>query len=202
MRRPRVFGLTGNIGAGKSTVAKILEQLFRIHVIRVDEVAEREVLKGHLCQDIEGILGTNIYRKDENERRVLCWKKVREACFASREAEVAFRNWLAETIWPIIEREIATLDTDVVFIEHALLYEVGWNVHCSAIVCVWCEDWVAIKRLVLHRNYSQSQAWTRLRGQMSGEEKACQADLSINTTNIELSELGDIVKNVVSHLRA
>lgn len=155
--KPKFLGLTGNIGAGKTTVADIIQNQFGIPVIKSDEVAEQVVLRGHLREDIERILGPGIYLPQTD--KTLCWKRVREATFASQEAECAFRTFLGSVVWDAVQEIAASMpDHPYICVESALLYEVGWDQHCSVVLCVWCDQGDAIHRLMKYRGECHDSA--------------------------------------------
>ncbi len=89
-----VVGLTGGIGSGKSTVAKIFENL-GIIVIDADQIAHEIVLPNTLeLKNIVDKFGTEILRSDGSLNRMLLRKKV----FSDPEA----KKWLENLLHPII----------------------------------------------------------------------------------------------------
>ena len=61
----RIIGVTGGVGAGKSTVLKMLEDMVSCIVIRTDEVAKETTMPGgEAYKDIVKLLGTDILQAD------------------------------------------------------------------------------------------------------------------------------------------
>ena len=61
----RIIGVTGGVGAGKSTVLKMLEDMVSCIVIRTDEVAKETTMPGgEAYKDIVKLLGTDILQED------------------------------------------------------------------------------------------------------------------------------------------
>ena len=61
----RIIGITGGVGAGKSTVLKLLEDMTSCMVIRTDEVAKETTMpQGAAYRPIVELLGRDILAPD------------------------------------------------------------------------------------------------------------------------------------------
>lgn len=198
-KNTKIIGLTGNIGAGKTVIAGIMESQFHIPVIKADDVAQQVVLEGHLRQDIEQILGKDIHLPDDEKK--LCWDRIRAATFTSKDVETAFRSFLHDHVWGAVRQKVDRLpDHPYICVENALLYEVGWDKYCSMVLCVWCEETDAIYRLTKYRKYTAEEALTRLRLQMPVAQKIQLSHMSINTSVVSLPLLGGIVRSIIDRI--
>ena len=76
MRRIKVLGITGGVGAGKSTVLAYLEEKYHAEVLQLDEAAHRLMEPGEWCYDkIVAAFGRNILAPDGTiDRRKLYQK--------------------------------------------------------------------------------------------------------------------------------
>lgn len=82
----RIIGVTGGVGAGKSTVLKMLEDMVSCIVIRTDEVAKETTLPGgEAYKDIVKLLGTDILQADGCiDRKKMAARIFRITCCAPR----------------------------------------------------------------------------------------------------------------------
>jgi len=180
-----VIGLTGGILSGKSTVAKMLEQLGAA-VIDADKV-------GHECykpntdgwEKVVAAFGKDVLGTDDGIDRA----RLSQIVF---EDDVALHN-LNSIMHPIIrksiEKEIEELKgqgSDVVIIEAPVFVEAGWG---DLVYQVWVTavpEVVAAKRFSESSGLSQREAERRIKSQLSNEERIKHADRIIDTSrNIE-----------------
>lgn len=69
----RVIGVTGGVGAGKSTVLGILEEEFQAYVIQADQLGHILMEPGEECYDaVIALFGKEIIKKDKtiDRRRI------------------------------------------------------------------------------------------------------------------------------------
>ena len=63
----RIIGITGGVGAGKSTVLAFLEKEYGAAVIQADQVGHLVMEPGEECyEDVIGIFGKEIIKEDNN----------------------------------------------------------------------------------------------------------------------------------------
>ena len=62
----KFIGLTGGVGAGKTTVLKAMKQLYRVRILIADEIAHEQMEPGTLCyKKLHGLFsGNDIWRSD------------------------------------------------------------------------------------------------------------------------------------------
>ncbi len=158
--------ITGNIGAGKSEAAKILESR-GFKVIDADKIAH-EVL--------------------EREMPGLAREALGEVAFADPE----FRKNLEELIHPGVKAAILASDAD--FAEVPLLFEAGWQDLFDKIILITASETVRLERL-LARGYTKEHALNRMASQIPQEEKIARANIVIEN-NGTLTELKEALKQV------
>ena len=167
----KVIGLTGNLGCGKSTVARMLRDL-GVAVIDLDAVARQ------------------IRNNDADARRQI------EARFgtidAGRLAKVVFSDpaalrKLEAILHPLVRNEtrarLAELEAagaEAVTIEGIKLLESPLHDDCDQVWVVRCEEADAVARLARARGMSEADARARLANQSPQEEKLAVADVAID----------------------
>lgn len=175
-RRILRVGLTGNIAAGKSTVAAWLAE-GGCNVIDADLLA-RECLEPGRPAHLEVVeaFGREILRPDGQIDRQALGRRA----FSDRRA----RRRLEEILHPRIQEEEearwAREDGDgIVVTEAALLYEAGAVHRYHRMVVVTAPEDVRLRRL-LQEGLPEEQARERMAAQMEQAEKARRADYVVD----------------------
>ena len=182
----KIIGLTGNIGSGKSTVAKTFEEL-GAKVIDADEIARAAVEPGKpALKELISEFGKEILNDDGTLNR----KYVADAVF-NNEAK---REKLNSIIHPRILGEInGYIDKyrddgeEVVIIEAALLVEKrGLIKIIDKLIVVSVDRETQIERVRTRDNLDRDEIVSRIESQMNNEDKTRHADYVIdNTESIE-----------------
>ena len=180
----KLFGLTGGIGMGKSTCARLLAER-GIPVIDTDDLAHQFVEPGQpALEQIKNAFGAEIISAAGKLRRDALARKVFSDPAALRQLEAILhppirKLWLAETRkW----REQGQAKGVVII---PLLFETDAQAEFDAVICVACSSATQQERLH-ERSWSDEQIQQRLASQWPVEKKIAQADLVIWTdTTIE-----------------
>jgi dephospho-CoA kinase len=175
------IGLTGGIGSGKSTVAKIFE-LFEIPVYYADEASKRLYHSDeNLIADLKKHFGEDIYTKDQLNR--------------SRLAEIVFNdpeklNLLNSLVHPptIRDAEEWMLQQKAVYIikEAALIFESGSAAGLDYVIGIHAPEELRIKRVMERDGISRNQVLRRLEKQIDENIKMRLCDFIICNDDTEL----------------
>lgn len=179
MKESRVFGLTGGIASGKTTVAKRFEEL-GIPVIYADELAREVVAKGTpgLAEIVEAF-GEGVL----DDRGELDRKAVGARVFGDEAA----RKRLNAIVHPKVgslaaERFVALFERghELVCYEVPLLVESGLAAHLRPVVVVAASEEVQIRRAMERDGLDEAAARARVRSQAPLEDKLKVADFVIH----------------------
>lgn len=185
------IGLTGNIGSGKSTVARRLESL-GAKIIDADQVARKVVLPGAPgLQEIADVFGPGVLDSQGQLDR----KKMGALVFADPRAREKLNNITHPRIKEEIRSEINAFKKEsqsssgpgVLVIDAALLIEVGLNHNVDEIWVVKTGLNEQIERLTKRDGLSSNEAKRRIAAQMPQEDKIRLATRVIDNTG-EISE--------------
>ncbi|BAF60160.1 MAG: dephospho-CoA kinase [Pelotomaculum sp.] len=168
-----VIGLTGNIGSGKSTVARRLKAL-GAKVIDADQVAREVVRPGTpaLKEIVESFGPGVLNAKGELDR-----KKMGAIVFADPQARARLNEITHPRIKEAIGREIEKVKANssskagVLVIEAPLLIEVGLHHGVDEIWVVKVEEKRQIERLAERDGLTPAEARLRIAAQLPQEEK-------------------------------
>lgn len=192
----RVFGLTGGICAGKSTVAGMFREE-GIPVVDADGIAREIVGPGSPAHgEIVRAFGKGILLADGGIDR----RKLGAIVFA----DPSKRRKLEEITHPPIAAGIASalarLESEghrLAIVEAALIHEKGRGGLFEAVIAVLCDKDLQVRRLVLRDGISDGMARERIASQMDPEEKARASDIVIDNSG-DLRRTRSRVRDLVS----
>jgi len=177
----RVFGLTGNIGSGKSTVAAMLREA-GIPVLDADRISREVTAPGGSAYDaVVRAFGREILRDDGSIDR----KRLGEIVFADPGARERLERITHPAILESMKNAIAGIDRErhrAAVVEATLIHESGRKGLFEAVISVACDRETAISRLATRDGMSRSQAEARLRAQMDADRKAVASDYVIDNS--------------------
>ncbi len=186
-RSVKVFGLTGGIGTGASTVAQMFKELGAI-VIEADQVGREVVAPGsETLQKIVGIFGPKVLAKDETLDR----QKLADIIYKDEAA----RRRLNALLHPLIRRriveEIGRLRDEqpdaIVIVDVPLLLDTTGPeaFELDGVIVVSTDRATQVKRLRSRDKISAEDAERRLAAQRAVAEKAEDADWVIDNSGSE-----------------
>jgi dephospho-CoA kinase len=168
-----LVGLTGGIGAGKSTVARMLGERGAV-VVDADELAQRALEPGTLSfQRIRDLFGDDVVRPDGRLDRAA----IAARAFEDPEKRIA----LEEVVHPEVFRGLAAVveahrGTDAVIVfDVPLLVETGFQEAVDVVVVVTAPAATRIERVARVRGMSTAQARARMAAQAAPEAQEAAA---------------------------
>ena len=187
-----VIGITGGIGAGKSSASAILGEL-GAEIIDADKVAHQVYLPGTPAwREIVDVFGEEVLAAD----RTIDRRKLGPRVFADPAALQTLNGITHGKIFAYVQGQIAyirqTEAARAVAVEAAVLLEAGWKALVDQLWVVVAPVEVAIARLRDDRGVSEDQARARIAAQMSNDERIAHADTVIHNDS-DLDALRDAV---------
>jgi dephospho-CoA kinase len=187
-----VIGLTGGIGSGKSTVARLLADLGAAH-IDADQVGHEAFKSGTPAyRDVVEAFGTGILTPTGEVDR----KKLGQIVFDDPIARYRLNMIMWSRIWEMIASrvdELRKLNVGVVVVEAFGLIEAGWTRYVDQVWVTVASEKAVIERLKQGRHLEEKDILARVRSQMSNEERSRHADVIIQNDGVE-SDLRTVVK--------
>jgi dephospho-CoA kinase len=179
------FGLTGGVACGKSTVARMFEDL-GAKIIDADRLAH-ELSRAPLpaYKEIVSRFGSEILDSyGEIDRR-----RLGSVVFADGEK----LRQLSAILHPRIIERIEELAISfhilaphaVVLVDAALIYEAGIEKRFTKTVVAWCRPEQQLERLMAKARVTREEAERRIATQMPSEEKRRRADYVIDCSGSE-----------------
>lgn len=188
-----VVGLTGGIGSGKSTIAKLLEK-YSIPVYYSDDRAKFLMQNSQLLK--KGLIlefGNEVYNDDGLNREYL------SKIVFNDKSKLGILNSL---VHPVVANDFDSWknkqNTKIVVKEAAILFESGAYKKCDLNINVSVDVEERIKRVVNRDGVSREQVLARINNQWTDEQRNKQADIILENTDFDLLE--DKVKQLVKQL--
>ena len=166
----KVIGVTGGVGAGKSTVLQYLEEAYGAEVILADQVGHEVMEPGtQAYQEILSAFGTSVRAGNGRiDRRVLG-----DLVFGSEQK----RRELNAIVHPAVKREILhrieqaeVKGTNLVVVEAALFLEEKYDAFCDETWYIYADESRRRSRLRDSRNYTDERIDQIFRSQKKHEE--------------------------------
>lgn len=195
----RVFGLTGNFGSGKSTVAGMFRSA-GIPVIDADQVA-REVTApgGPAYAEVVREFGDGILRADGAIDR----HRLGEIVFADPERRSRLEALTHPAILQALRQALADLSRDghpVALVEAALIHESGRKGLFEEVISVRCDAETRLRRVTARDGISREQAEARISAQMDPADQARRSEHVIDNSRT-LEETRRQVRRLADRLR-
>lgn len=190
----KIFGLTGGIASGKSTVAEILKKA-NIPVIDADQLAHQITQNDHhVLNDIKKIFSNKVI----NPNGTLNRKELAKIVFGNREKLHQLENIIHPKIKILTKKIVSELEKkghEIIVYMAPLIFEKKLEKEYTKTILIVTEQDNAIKRIQERDNISFAQAKDRIDCQMSNQKKITLADEIIynNGTKDELKEKLEIV---------
>lgn len=192
-----LVGLTGGLGAGKTTVARMLGDRGAV-VIDADELARRALEPGtRAYQQVCDLFGDEVV----GPSGALDRSAIAERVFADEDLRRALESITHPEVFRLLAQEVETLrgtDSLVVF-DVPLLIESGFHQVVDVVVVVTAPEALQVDR-VRARGMTEEDARARLRAQADPADREAAADLIIENAGT-LEDLERRVDEVWAELR-
>nr|WP_296041839.1 dephospho-CoA kinase [uncultured Blautia sp.] len=175
----KIIGITGGVGAGKSTVLDYLREQFQAYVIQADQVGHQVMEPGEICySQVIALFGEHILKKDKTIDR----KAVSDVVFGNEEKLKKLNGIIHPAVRQSVLEEIQLQKekkTAIVVVEAALLLEEHYEKFCDKVWYVHTDREIRISRLMENRGYSREKSESIISSQAPDEYFAKHADYII-----------------------
>ena len=154
----KIIGITGGVGAGKSTVLDHLEKQYNACVLQADKIGHLVMEPGGICYgQVIALFGKQIIKNDKTIDR----KMVSDVVFAHEE----MRQKLDDIIHPAVKsyildkiEEQKKAGCTLMIVEAALLLEDHYDAFCDKVWYIHTDQEIRIERLMSSRGYTRETA--------------------------------------------
>lgn len=171
----KAIGLTGGIGSGKSTIARILKQMgFPVYIA---DTKASHLMNRHpgIHNDIVMHFGKSIYTVEGNIDKPLLAKLI----FNNPDNLTTINQIVHPRVMEDFQQWGEQQTGDLIFFESAILFEAGLNSAFSYIICVTAPETIRINRVMARDKTTPEQVKARIGNQMDDSDKCRQSDFII-----------------------
>jgi dephospho-CoA kinase len=184
MKRPLIIGLTGGIGMGKSTAAKIL-QGFGLPVYNADKAIHDLLAKGGKGVKPVAKLFPKALKRGAIDRKII-GKSVFHDQAKLKQLEKILHP-LVQEIERAFVKHAQKQKIKAVVLEIPLLFETGADKRCDIVICVTAPRAIQKERVLKRMHMTQARFRAILKLQMPDAQKRKKADYVVQTGK----EIGD-----------
>lgn len=179
----KIIGLTGGIGSGKTTVAKMFMAL-GVPVYFADDAA-KEIMAGEAIQkELQSVFGEAIIEKGQLNRKKLAnmvfnnkYELQKLNTIVHPLVQLHFENWLKR------HQELP-----FIIKEAAILFESGSYKNCDQIITVTAPVAQRIQRVVERDTTDRDAVMQRISNQWTDEEKIVKSNYVIHNTDLQQTQ--------------
>ena len=180
-----VIGITGGIGAGKSTAAEyLIDKGFAL--IDADQIGRELTAEGEpLLEIIDDEFGCVTYDGTKGNGMRLDRKEMADLVFNNEEVKERYDELLHTEIKRVIDEQIEELSqTDAlgILLDAPLLFETNINDRCDVVILVTADMDERINRVRQRDDVDEEEVRSRISTQMEDEDKARFADFIVDNS--------------------
>lgn len=189
------IGLTGGIGSGKSTVAKVLESM-GYPVFYSDAIGKQLMVNDPVLRsEISAYFGEQSYQDGVLNRAYLA-----ERIFANTDDKQRLNQLIHPRVRSAFEAFAQTSNAQLVFNEAAILFETGAYKNFDGIVLVTAPKETRIDRVAKRDGASREEVIGRMNNQWEDEQKMALADWVIQNGDADklLVQIESVVESMLN----
>lgn len=178
-RQITTIGLCGEIGAGKSTVAEILEEL-GCRVFSSDKAGHALLNRPEVAEEIRSWWGAGLIGPDGGVDRGALADRIFEDSAARERVETLLHPLIAGERATMIASASSDPAVKAVVLDSPLLFEAYLDRECDVVIFVQASFEQRLARVSDSRNWNADELARRAAAQMSPEEKRRRSDFVID----------------------
>ena len=152
------IGITGGVGAGKSTVLDFLEEQYQAYVMKADEIGHLVMEPGQSCYEpVIRLFGKQVIKNDKTIDR----RQVSDVVFSHPGMLEKLNQIIHPAVKQYIRDQLAVkkpYGQKVCVVEAALLLEDHYQEFCDTIWYIHTDEEIRIQRLMENRGYTREKS--------------------------------------------
>lgn len=190
----KLIGITGGIGSGKSTIAKVFMSIG--YPVYNSDTRAKELINSNeeLINSIKLSFGDDLYNSQGLDR-----KKMASIVFNNPEKLELLNSIIHPAVGKDFEKWIDLQNTSFILKEAAILFETGIYKSLHKIILVSAPQETRIERVIKRDNTNREEVLSRMNNQWSEEKKTELADYVIDNSGNKLviPQVLEIIKQIL-----
>ncbi|OYO84430.1 dephospho-CoA kinase [Lachnotalea glycerini] len=154
----RIIGITGGIGAGKTSVLNYIQKNYNARIVMADQVAHRLEEPGHKCYyNIVEMFGSSILNADKTINR----QRLAQIVFVDEDKRKKLNAIVHPDVKEYITKEMNAEKErgkiDFFIVEAALLKEDKYDLLCDEVWYIYAKEEIRRERLKKSRGYTDEK---------------------------------------------
>ena len=180
------IGITGGVGAGKSTVLDFLAEKYQAYVMKADEIGHLVMEPGQSCYEpVIALFGKQVIKNDKTIDRRL----VSDVVFSHPDMLEKLNHIIHPAVKEYIRRQLALKKEEgqrICVVEAALLLEDHYEEFCDTVWYIRTDSEIRIRRLMESRGYTREKSMSIIASQAPEEFFRTHTDYVVtNNTDLE-----------------
>ena len=181
------IGITGGVGAGKSTVLDFLAEKYQAYVMKADEIGHLVMEPGQECYEpVIALFGKQIIKDDKTIDR----RQVSDVVFSHPDMLEKLNHIIHPAVKEYIRRQLDLKKEEgqrICVVEAALLLEDHYEEFCDTVWYIHTDSEIRIRRLMESRGYTREKSMSIIASQAPEEFFRAHTDYVV-TNNADLEE--------------
>ncbi|MDO5335887.1 MAG: dephospho-CoA kinase [Eubacteriales bacterium] len=161
----KVIGITGGVGAGKSTVLRYIREQFKARVLQLDEAGHKVIEPGEdcYCEILEQFGEEVLLPEGRIDRQALG-----EIVFRNQKKLEILNSLVHPAVKKYVTKAISQAEQDrcpLLILESAILFDTDYDAICDEVWYIYADEPVRIERIRKERGYSEE----RIRGILANQ---------------------------------
>lgn len=190
----KIIGVTGGIGSGKTTIINyIKEKGFAVYI--ADDAGKKVMQKPEIIQQINELFNNEVLLEDGFLDR----SKIASLVFNDNDKLQQLNNIVHPAVGLDFEEfKKENSGEKLIFKETAVLFESGSYKNCDVTILITAPLEVRIKRVMQRDNITKKQVESRIKNQLSDDEKAALATYIVE--NIDLKQAFKSIDDIITKI--
>ncbi len=196
----RLIGITGGVGAGKTEILSFIKQHYCCKIYLADQVAKEIQMPGQVCYErMVALLGEDVLCEDKTIDKAKMAAKIFAQPDLLLQVNAIVHPAVREYLVDAIDRAACDDETELFFIEAALLIECGYKEIVDEMWYVYASDEVRRARLKAGRGYSDEKITQIMDSQLSEDAFRENSDFVIDNSGTLAESYSQIRKKLEAY---
>ncbi len=188
----KIIGITGGIGAGKTTVCDEMKKC-GAEIVDADKIARQIVQRGMpALEEIENVFGKDVLTSDGELNR----KKLADIVFSDEEKLKVLNSITHKYILDEMKRRVKNSVSEVVVLDVPLLFQCDFPIKCDLTIAVVADKETRVRRIMERDGVERLDAEVRMAKQLTDKEYSDFADICFENDG-DIEKIREFARKII-----